>query len=140
MHVKYENSIPATRLDRDHLAMLLHEGANGVFLQEAAVRLIVRHEYWLKHEDFLEFVVVYGDPPETAGIDWIAALRALDGGELRAEHEEASLLRIAGSIGSFYPICLRDMIEGIDLENIKHIAEAIMYADGFLGSVAQPKP
>lgn len=138
--MQYEDSIAAADLDKRDLDRLLMEGAGGIYLNEASARLLIRHDFWLGQRDFLEYVVVYGDPPEAAGIDWPAALKALERGELRCDSEQRSILKIAGSISTFYLVSLREVVENIDRENIRHIAEAIMYADGFLGSTANPIP
>ncbi|MBG6134655.1 hypothetical protein [Longispora fulva] len=122
----------------EDLVELLMKGAGGIYLQEAATRLLARHGYWLRDREFLRFVVTYEDPPVAAGIRWKAAVDALDRGELEAGIEERSILRIAASLCTFYNISLRDVVEGIDAVNIKHVAESIMYADGYLNSIAEP--
>ena len=125
-------------LENDRLIELLMEGASGVYLHEAAVRLIARYGYWLHDESFRSFLVPYGEPPEAIGIRWEDAVAALDRGEIVADDEETKVLRIAASIATFYRISLRDCVEGLDASTVKHVTEAIMYADGYLSSTAHP--
>lgn len=133
------NAVLPTEIETGRLAELVFIGASGLFHQEASRRLLIRHGYWLKQQPFLEFVTVFGKPPKFASIEWNNALEALDNGVLVADREEASILRIAGSIATDYAVCLHYATEAIDKENIKHVAEAIMYNDGFLDSVAEPR-
>lgn len=133
------NAVLPTEIDTGRLADLVFIGASGLFHHEASRRLIIRHGYWLKQESFLKFVTVFGKPPKFASIEWKEALEALDSGALVADREEASILRIAGSIATEYAVCLHYATEAIDKENIKFVAEAIMYNDGFLESVAEPR-
>jgi hypothetical protein len=126
--------------DKGELRSLLMRGASGVYLHEASIVLLARHGYWLVKDEFLRFVVPYDDPPVAAGIDWTAAMAALDSGDLRADEEDAAILRIASSIAGRSPVILFDVLQGIDRDNIRYVAEAVMYADGFLESVADPRP
>ncbi len=122
------------------LLEFLMRGADDLNIIEASIRLLNRHGYWLRNREFLRFVEVFGDPPESAGIRWTEVTSALDEGRLRGDVESVNVLRISASISTFYMVSLRDVIERIGRENIKHVAEAIMYADGFLNSVADPRP
>ena len=130
--------VPA--IEHDRLGQLLHEGASGLYINEAAVRLLHRHGYWLRRPEFFQFVDGYGDPVTALGIRWADAVAALDRGELAADQEPANILRVAASLCTFYEVSFRDVCERISREGIKHVAEAVMYADGFLDSVADPRP
>lgn len=124
----------------DRLSELLMKGASEIFIQEAATRLLIRHAYWVQNEAFQQYIVVYNGG-EDAGIDFKRATAALDAGDLVGEDEEPEkILRIAASLSIMYPINLREEVEGIDAANIKHVAEAIMYADGYLHATADPYP
>jgi hypothetical protein len=91
--------ITVTSIEQDDLASLLMQGAGGLYVNEAAVRLIVRHGYWLRRTDFIQnFVVLYGEPADSAGVRWELAASALDGGELKADKDPANVLRAAASI------------------------------------------
>ncbi|GIH08486.1 hypothetical protein Rhe02_65530 [Rhizocola hellebori] len=129
----------------EKLADLLMRGASGIFLYEAAVLLLRRHGLWLEHPGFRRFIVVEPDG-QKASVDLKAAMPALDSGSLTADtgdwltdDEAAKILRIVASLSGTYPVLLREVVEGIDRENIKYVAEAIMYADGFLSSQADPR-
>ena len=123
----------------DDLVDLLMKGTSGLYIWEAAVRLLARHGYWLRDPGFLRFVEL-NDEHLYASIDMTEAVAALDRGELHGDEEATNILRIAASLTIFYQVSFRDVCERISMENIKHVAEAIMYADSFLGSVATPAP
>ncbi len=128
-------------INREELRRLLMRGASEVYLYEAAIMLLCRYcdGYWLSRVDFLRFVDL-DMANDWATIDFDRAMSSLDSGELPADDEQAKILRIVASLGGVYPILLREVVEGIDRENIALVAEAIMYADGFLSSTADPKP
>lgn len=128
------------QFDGEEIAALLMKGASAVYLHEAAITLLARHGYWLSRKEFLRFVEVYDDPPAAAGIHWDAVVAALDGGDLSAGEEETAVLKIAASIAGHYGVFLYDVVQGLSRETVKYVAEAIMYADGFLESVADPRP
>ncbi|MFI5908164.1 hypothetical protein [Dactylosporangium sp. NPDC051541] len=125
------------RLDHDQLAAGLMEGAVGVWVVEAAMRLIIRHGALLKNQRFLDFVIV--DPDGTAAIDFDAAVAAFEAGALPLEYDEdRNILYIAASLVGRVAIRLKEFIDSNDPTAIKHIAEAMMYADGYLNGVAEP--
>lgn len=126
------------QIDEQQLTTMLMRGATGMYLHEAAVRLLLRHGYWLRRRDFRNYIDV--DSLGRAAIDFGAAMAALDRGELVGDDESQKVLRIAASMSGVYPVHLREVVEGIDRDGIKHIAEAIMYADGFLNSTADVQP
>jgi len=131
--------ISSRDVDKEQLRELLTRGAEGVFLIEAAIRLVIRHEYWLNNERFLDYVKIYGDPPAGAVIDFKPMMVEFDKDRFGAPDEEAHVLMIAASLCVPYFVCLREVVEGLDLDTIRLVAEAIMYADGFLESVADPR-
>ncbi len=137
----------AEDIEPDRLADLLMAGTGEILCVEASVRLLVRHGFWLRHRGFLRHVELFGDPVEAAGVHWKDVMAAFDedGLGLRVnadftDQEAANILRIAASLHTFYQLSLRDVMERIGRDGIKHVAEAIMYADGYTGSVAQPMP
>lgn len=135
----HDGKVDAVSIGKSRLEYLLVAGTDEIFLVEAAVRLVVKTDYWLNRNDFLRYVEIYGNPPEAAGIWFQPALMALDNGELRADEESSSILRIAGSLVVPYELILREVVESIGEANIKHVAEAIMYAASFTEGVAYPK-
>jgi hypothetical protein len=137
--VNAKSSVSATDLETSQLAELMMVGTGAMFVAAASVRLLVRHGYWLTQESFLKHVDVYGDPPRSAGVNFKPLMAELDNGQLPGDHEQQSILQFAASLLGWYPIVLRHVSQGIDAEHIKHVAEAIMYADGFLESVAEPR-
>jgi hypothetical protein len=124
-------------LDREGWERVLMNGADEKFLVEAAARLIARHGYWLGLPEFAEFLEFY--PPDAAGIWYKRAAQALDDGRLPVrDQEDANVLRLAASLVVPYRVSLGEVIENNSAETIALIAEAMMYADGFLSSRATP--
>lgn len=68
------------------LPAALRAGAEGLYALEAVAGLIIAQASWLAREDFTRFIHVgtsiSGPATELASIDWEAAIRALDAGEL----------------------------------------------------------
>lgn len=127
----------AAGLDRDGWERLLLNGADGVFLVEAAARLIARHDYWMHVPQFLNFVEFH--PPEAAGIWYVRAVSALENNQLPTRNQEdANVLRIAASLVTAHRVILREVVENNSADTIRLIAEALMYADGFTTSTATP--
>ena len=81
------------------LPAALRAAADGLYALEAATGLIIAHASWLAREDFTRFIHVgtsISDPgTELASIDWEAAIRALDAGELPSSSAECSASRPA---------------------------------------------
>jgi hypothetical protein len=123
----------------DRMCEMLMKGASEIFLHESAVRLLIRHAFWIQNEEFQQYIAIYNGGEE-AGIDFKSATAAIDAGELVGDEEAVKILRIAASLSIMYPINLREQVEGIDAVNIRHVAEAIMYADGYLHAIADPDP
>jgi hypothetical protein len=120
------------RIDRDRLEEFLWSGASSIFLQEAAVRLIIRHGYWLGDSEFLRYVEFFPGDPDSAGIHWQDALDALDRGDFKVDEEDANILRLAGSIATGYRVTIGWLVETLSRDAVKHFAEAVLYADGIL--------
>lgn len=129
----------AVGVEPTELAALLWEGASSMFRHEATVAFLIGTEYWLRHEQFLGFVEIYDGPPRAAGVHWAEAMHALHHGVLRAGQEESSILRIAASIATAYPVSIGEMAENIGRDAVRLMAEAVMYADGFLDAFADPR-
>jgi hypothetical protein len=112
------------------LAALLRIGAQGYHPDEAAVDLLIRHNTWLHRSDFVCTCVNVETGDEVAAfIDWHAAIRALNAGDLPCSTSEASVLRIAAGLGGV-AVDLRAMLGGLDARNIRLVAEAVMHANG----------
>lgn len=65
-----------------------------------------------------------------AGIDWPAAITALDAGELAASGGEQRMLRLAASIAGGVPVDLRQALTGLDDRNISLVVAAVLRAAG----------
>ena len=65
------------------LIAMLRAGARGLYVEEAAVELVLRHGYWIGREDFTGRFVHEQADPEPAGdqpaaaIDWLGAVEGL---------------------------------------------------------------
>jgi hypothetical protein len=136
---EYMESDPAS-LEYQQLVDLLILGASGLYPIEASIRLLDRHGYWLRHEGLLRNVKLFGPPFSSAGIEWNDVLDLLDRGALDGDLEALNVLRSAASIATFYRVSLREALESVRPENIRHVVEAVMYAHGFLSSTANPLP
>lgn len=78
----------------EHLGTVLRTSTVGGFGFQAAVELLVDHNYWLNRADFVE-VAVAVDTDEQATIDWAEAWRFCD--QTEASDAELCILRMACS-------------------------------------------
>jgi hypothetical protein len=119
---------------------MLRAGARGLYVDEAAVELVLRHGCWICREDFTgPFVHEQADPELTggqpaAGIDWRGAVEGLDRGGLPCSASELAVLRIAASLGAGVPVGLRGVLGGFDHVNIALVAGAVLHANGTIGA------
>lgn len=122
------------------LSAALRASAKGVLCAEAAVELLIEQQSWLHHKDFVDgFVDGFVETltshqqtghTDTALVDWVAALAALDAGRLPCSSGEGQLLRIAASLAEGLPVDLRDAITGLDTINTRLVARVINLAAG----------
>ena len=131
---------PADRLigptPNHQLSAALRANAKGVLCAEAAVDLLIKQQSWLHRRDFVDGFVDTTTPTQQIGnsdiafVDWVAALTALDAGQLPCSSGEGQLLRIAASLAEGLPVDLRDAITGLDTINTELVAHAICHAAG----------
>ncbi|HEX9540367.1 MAG TPA: hypothetical protein VGA04_19575 [Streptosporangiaceae bacterium] len=125
----------------ERLTAMLRAGARGLFVEEAAVELVLRHGYWAGREDFTGRFVREQSGPELAGdqlaavIDWRGAVEGLERGELACSGSELSVLKIAASLAAGCPVSLRLVLGGFDHVNITLVAGAVLHANGTVGGV-----
>ena len=116
------------------MAHLLRAHATGLLAQTAAVDLLIAHRYWLTQPAFTaRFVhpVTTDDGGQSgAWIDWAAAIAALERAAAALLGLEASMLRVAASLGSDLPLSLRAVLGGLDAINIAAVTTAITAANG----------
>jgi len=120
------------------LSAALRANARGLLCAEAAVELLIKQQSWLHRPDFVNGFVDTATPTsqpptrytDTAIVDWVGALAALDAGRLRCSSGEGQLLRIAGSLAEGIPVDLRDAMTGLDTINTGLVARAICHAAG----------
>ena len=98
---------------------------------------MIKQQSWLYRRDFVDDFVDDAslsqqptDHWDTAFVDWVGALVALDGGRLPCSTTEGQLLRIAGSLAEGIPVDLRDVLTGLDTINTGLVAHAIYHATG----------
>lgn len=116
------------------LAGALRACAAGLYCEEAAAELLIRHGAFLRRGDFAAFIwedisITDGTTP-MAGIDWDAAITALNTGNLSASSGERSILRLAASIAGGIPVDLRDTITSLDDRNLELLLAAVRRAAG----------
>jgi hypothetical protein len=116
------------------LAAALRAHAEGLFCLQAAVELLIGHQWWLFRDDFLSrFVRLV---PASAGngvravVAWRAAARAVGAGRLFCSDSEARVLRIAASLTEGVPVDLGMCLSNLDDTNIGLVADAVRRAGG----------
>lgn len=111
----------------------LRAWSKGIYCDEAATELLIRHRTWLRRNDFTtQYITTQAGPSGniTAAISWEEAITALQAGNLPCSGSEASILRLAASLASTSPVTLRDVITGLDQANIHLVLNAIRHASG----------
>jgi hypothetical protein len=112
------------------LAESLRVSARGVYPDEAAVALLIDHGAFLRRSDFTSrFVYAEPAPGDHASIDWLAAIVALDAGDLPCSGGEARALRFAASLGDGSSVDLRDAT-GVDRRTAHLFSRAVLHANG----------
>ena len=132
--------------DGGRLGVMLRAGARGLHADEAAVELLLRHGHWAGHGEFVRRFAQVGACPDLAGapvacIGWRAAAAGLGGAGLACSASEASVLRIAASMGGGALVSLQAVLGGLDHVNIALVARAVLHANGTAGAtVTVPAP
>jgi hypothetical protein len=119
---------------RHHLASTLISHAAGLTSDTAAAELICAHHTWLTRTDFVTSYIHadtrHGQHPY-AYIDWERAITSLDNHQLGCSTSEASILRIAASLGDHdIPVHLARVLGSLDHTNITLVTTAITRANG----------
>jgi hypothetical protein len=117
------------------LQAALRACAAGLYPLEAGVDLLIAHAWLLDRSDFRDRFVHHGISitdgiTDMAEIDWVAAINALDTGELPCSGGERRILRLAASLASGIAVDLRDAVTGLDHRNIDRLVNAILHASG----------
>ena len=116
----------------DLAGALLHHAA-GLTSDTAAAELICAHHTWLTRTDFITTYIHAGtrhDGHPYAYIDWEHAIAALNTRNLCCSPSEASILRIAASLGDHHiPIYLAQVLGSLDHTNIGLVTTAITHAN-----------
>jgi hypothetical protein len=130
---------PATRtkeptLNAAAIAAALHAHARGIYPSEAAVALVIHHQYWLTRADFLtgftDIFPGFTDGTPMAAVCWPEAVAALDRGQLSGSGSENRILRLAASLADGIPVDLHSAVSGLDDTNLQHVVTAIQHAAG----------
>ena len=118
---------------RWQLTAALRAGSKGMYCDQAAAELLIRHGSWLRRDDFTARFVLTGTSQAgdiTAAIDWEEAITALHAGELPCSSSEAAILGLAASLATAAPVVLRHVITGLDQANLYLVTNAIRDAGG----------
>jgi len=118
---------------RWQLTAALRAGSKGMYCDQAAAELLIRHGSWLCRDDFTARFVLTGSSQAggmTAAIDWEEAITALHAGDLPCSSSEASILGLAASLATSTPVVLRHSITGLDQANLCLVITAIRDAGG----------
>jgi len=122
------------------LATALRAHAQGLYCPEAAAEPLISQS-WLHRADFTsQFVHLQRGPaggPETAAVDWPAAITAL-GTSLPCSGGERRMLKITASLADGKPVDLRDTLTGLDDRNIQLLITAVLHASGQCRSPRRP--
>lgn len=108
--------------------------AEGLYLCEAAVWLLIGHRIWLGRDDFVAEFIETGaslvDGTAMAFVNWSVAVDALAGGRLACSASEGQVLRIAASLAEGIPVDLGEALSGLDEANLALVVEAVVRAGG----------
>ena len=125
---------PTSRSDRDPpLAEPLRTWAHGLCALQAGIELFIRHGTWLHRNDFRDRFVhldTITNGTELATIDWLAAIAAIDTGDLPCSGGERRMLRLAASLADGIPVDLRDALTGLDDRNLDLVSQAVLHTAG----------
>jgi len=109
------------------LAASLRQGARGHTASEAAVELLVWHEYWIRrmafHPDTLH-VDRQGD------VDWVDLALAIVRDEIHASSSELKILQVACSLMGVLAVDLRDCLAGLGPATLGAVLTAMAQANG----------
>lgn len=125
-------------LSHDQLVSALRAGAEGSYLAESAVELLIAHGTWLRRADFLGRAVEVSPPPTggdqlLAFVDWPAALAS----DLPAAASERQMLEIAAEVaGVDSHRSLGDLVTGLDDANVGLVVSAVVRARS--GAASRP--
>jgi len=118
---------------RWQLTAALRAGSKGMYCDQAATELLIRHGSWLRRDDFTARYILIGTSQAgdiTAAIDWEEAITALHAGDLPCSSSEAAILGLAASFATATPVVLRHAITGLDQANLYLVTNAIRDAGG----------
>ena len=119
----------------DELTAALRACAAGLYPLEAGVALLTAEGTFLQRPDFAGRFITVGTSisdgtTPMAGIDWDAAITALQAGEIPCSGGERRVLMLSASLASGIPVDLRDAVTGLDDRNVRRLVTAIMHASG----------
>jgi ADP-ribose pyrophosphatase YjhB (NUDIX family) len=118
---------------RWQLTAALRAGSKGMYCDQAATELLIRHGSWLRRDDFTARYILTGTSQAgdiTAAIDWEEAITALHAGDLPCSSSEAAILGLAASFATATPVVLRHAITGLDQANLYLVTNAIRDVGG----------
>jgi len=126
------------QLTAEQLAPMLRSWADGLPASEAAVDLLIRHDTWLRREDFRTALVdavdsgwgTRGTTEPLAAVDWDGVEGFLD--SAACSRSEAGVLRLAASLaGAALARSLAEMTCGLDEANADLVLQALAHRFGW---------
>ena len=116
------------------LSVALRAHARGIYSLEAATELLIDQRTWLRRKDFTAAFISTGcrslTDADWAHVDWQTAITALNAGDLPCSGGEQRMLRLAASLADGIPVDLRDVLTGIDADNVTLMSRAMLHASG----------
>jgi hypothetical protein len=129
-----QGELGASSLSTDELVAALRAGGRGLYSSEAALELIVAHDFWLRRPDFRRFVGVTLRLDGTgvlAHIDWPAVADA----NLPSSGSEAAILRLACEVAAVpTDSSIQELVSGLDETNLVLALRAILHASRGAGA------
>jgi hypothetical protein len=113
-------------MDTDDLTAALRACAAGLYPLEAGTELLISNGTFLHRDDFTPRFITCG----ISGGTPMAAITALQAGELPCSGGERRILQLAASLAADTPVGLGDTVTGIDDANISRLLTAIRHAAG----------
>jgi hypothetical protein len=127
-------------MNTEAVAAALRAGVCSDEHRIAAVELLIGHDHWLAHPEFVKTCIVWGEGHDEAWVQFERALERLDNGEMDGSSTQRLILRIAGSLdGADTPLRLSGLSR-LDDREARLVSDAIGRACGCEGTHGWHRP